>query len=178
MRAPGSSASGHRCARPGGNLQATYSTAQLAVIAGFMQRACQLLEDQTGQLRTWLEVPSASARRAHLRGGLSPAAYRRVQLFVEANLGTSIHLRDLAARAALSPYHFARAFKTSAGMTPRAYVERRRIEQARRLLSESSLPLAQVAVEVGLGTQSRLTSTFKRSTGFTPGRFRRDRGRN
>ncbi len=162
----------------GSNLQATYSTAQLAVIAGFMQRACQLLEDQTGQLRTWLEVPSASARRAHLRGGLSPAAYRRVQLFVEAKLGTSIHLRDLAARAALSPYHFARAFKTSAGMTPRAYVERRRIEQARRLLSESSLPLAQVAVEVGLGTQSRLTSTFKRSTGFTPGRFRRDRGRN
>ena len=78
--------------------------------------------------RKWLQVPLSPARRTHLRGGLSPAALRRVQLFVEANLGRAIHLHDLAARAALSPFHFARAFKTSAGMTPRAYVEQRRIE--------------------------------------------------
>jgi AraC family transcriptional regulator len=154
----------------------TYSVAQLAILAGFLQRACDLLEAQTRQLRTWLERPASHASRSHLRGGLSPAALRRVQLFVEANLGRTIHLHDLAARAALSPYHFARAFKTSAGMTPRTYVEHRRIEQAKRLLTESSQPLAQLAVEVGFGTQSRLTSTFKRRTGFTPGEYRRQRG--
>lgn len=157
----------------GNRLLSTYPLQQLTVLARFMQQACDVLEGQTRQLRTWLEIPTSPARRPHLRGGLSPAALRRVQLFVEANLGKPIHLHDLAARAALSPYHFARAFKTSAGMTPRSYVEHRRIEQAKRLLLESAQSLAQVAIETGFGTQSRLTSTFKRNTGFTPGQFRR-----
>ena len=159
----------------GNHLLGTYPTQQLTVLAKFLQQACEILEANTRQLRTWLEVPSSPARRAHLRGGLSPAALRRVQLFVEANLGRPIHLHDLAARAALSPYHFARAFKTSAGMTPRAYVQHRRVEQAKQLLAESTQSLAQVAVEAGFGTQSRFTSTFKRETGFTPGEYRRGR---
>ena len=159
----------------GNRLLDVYPVQQLAIFARFMQQVCEVLEAQTSQLRTWLEAPSSSAKRSHLRGGLSPAALRRVQLFVEANLGRAIHLHDLAARAALSPYHFARAFKTSAGMTPRTYVEQRRIEQAKRLLTASTQSLAQVAMEVGFGTQSRLTSTFKRRTGFTPGEYRRER---
>ena len=152
-----------------------YSVQQLAIFDRFLQQVCEVLEAQTRQLRTWLEAPSSPARRSHLRGGLSPAALRRVQLFVEANLGRAIHLHDLAARAALSPYHFARAFKTSAGVTPRTYVEHRRIEQAKQLLTQSTHSLAQVAIEVGFGAQSRLTSIFKRRTGFTPGEYRRER---
>src|SRR5688572_3644568 len=159
----------------GNRLLEVFPVQQLVLIDRFLQQACDVLETQTRQLRTWLDTPSSTAKRSHLRGGLSPAALRRVQLFVEANLGQTIHLHDLAARAALSPFHFARAFKTSAGMTPRSYVEHRRIEQAKRLLTESTQPLAQVAVEAGFGTQSRLTSTFKRRTGFTPGEFRRER---
>ena len=159
----------------GTRLLEVFPAQQLTILDAFMQQACEVLEAQTRQLRTWLEMPSSQAKRSHLRGGLSPAALRRVQLFVEANLGRTIHLHDLAARAALSPYHFSRAFKTSAGMTPRTYVEHRRIEQAKRLLTESTQSLARIAVEVGFGTQSRLTSTFKRRTGFTPGEFRRER---
>lgn len=159
----------------GDRLLEVFPVQQLTLFDRFLRQACDVLETQTRQLRTWLEMPSSTAKRSHLRGGLSPAALRRVQLFVEGNLGRTIHLHDLAARAALSPYHFARAFKTSAGMTPRTYVEHRRIEQAKRLLTESTQPLAQVAVEAGFGTQSRLTSTFKRRTGFTPGEFRRER---
>ena len=159
----------------GNRLLATYPTTQLVVIARFLQQACEVLDGQTRRLRTWLEVPSSVARRTHLRGGLSPAALRRVQLFVDANLGSPIHLHDLAARAALSPFHFSRAFKVSAGVTPRAYVEHRRIEHAKRLLADPTHSLADVAIDTGFGTQSRLTSTFKRQTGFTPGQFRRGR---
>lgn len=157
----------------GDRMMAAYSVPQLAMFATFLPQTCEILDRRIRQLRSWLAVPASPARRSHLRGGLSPAALRRVQVFVESNLGAPIHLHDLAARAALSPFHFSRAFKTSTGKTPRAYVEDRRIEQAKRLLAESSHSLAQVAVDVGFGTQSRLTSTFKRRTGFTPGRFRR-----
>jgi AraC family transcriptional regulator len=150
-----------------------HSTSHLTIISAFLQQACAIQEARTTRLRAWLALPSSPARRSHLRGGLSPAALQRVQVFVEANLGEAIHLHDLAARAALSPYYFARAFKTSAGMTPRAFVEHRRVERAKQLLAQSKQPIASVAVETGFGTQSRLTTVFRRHTGFTPAAYRR-----
>lgn len=161
--------------KDGSHLFDQYPMRQLELISEFLRHACDIQEGRMRRLRAWLTRPSSLARRSPQRGGLSPAALRRVHVFVEANLAHSIHLSDLAARAALSPYHFARAFKTSMRVTPRAYVEQRRIERARHLLRDSTLSIADVAVESGLGTQSRLTSTFKRRTGVTPGEYRRGR---
>jgi AraC family transcriptional regulator len=161
----------------GGRLLSSYSERDLAMMHTFMLRARQIQERQVSQLRKWLELPASPARRAHLRGGLSPAALRRVQVFVEANLARTIHLTDLAERAGLSVFHFSRAFRTSAGTTPRAFIEHRRVERAKHLIDESRLSLAQIAVESGFGTQSRLTTTFKRRTRFTPAQYRRGRQR-
>ena len=161
----------------GDRLLRSYSTRDLTVMSTFMVRAGAVQERQIRRLRQWLAIPSSPARTTHLRGGLSPAALRRVQLFVEANLERTIHLADLAGRAELSLHHFARAFKMSAGMTPRAFVEERRIERAKQLINETRHSLADVAVESGFGTQSRLTTMFKRRTGFTPAEYRRGRSR-
>jgi AraC family transcriptional regulator len=159
----------------GGRLLAGYSTRDLDVMTTFLMRARQLQERQVRRLRKWLALPSSPARRTHLRGGLSPAALRRAQVFVEANLERTIRLNDLAGRAGLSVYHFARAFRVSAGQTPGTFVEQRRIERAKQLIAQPDRSLAEIAIECGLGTQSRLTTTFKRRTGFTPAEFRRGR---
>jgi AraC family transcriptional regulator len=161
----------------GGRLLGSYSTRDLALMSTFMVRARDVQERQVRRLRKWLALPSSPARRTHLRGGLSPAALRRVQLFVEANLDRTIRLHDLAGRAGLSLYHFARAFRMSAGMTPRAFVEQRRLERAKQLIHQSRQSLADIAVESGFGTQSRLTTTFRRRTGFTPAEYRRGQPR-
>lgn len=151
-----------------------YGTRELALIQDFLLRAGEVQQRQIQRLHTWLAAPSPSmARGAHLRGGLSPAALRRVQVFVEYNLGRPITLRDLAARAELSLHHFARAFRVSTGVTPRSFLEERRLERAKQLLVSTDRPLVAIAMDCGFASQSRLTTAFRRRTGFTPAQFRR-----
>lgn len=105
--------------------------------------------------------------------GLSPQRRQRVVDYIEARLSHPISLADIAAVAALSPHHFARAFKASMGMTPVRYVWQRRIELARRMLRETGAPLVDVALACGFGSQSHFTTAFKMATGVTPATYRR-----
>jgi AraC family transcriptional regulator len=139
-----------------------------------LRSAREVQERHLAGVRQWLNEPAAT-RKSHQRGGLSPAALQRVQVFVEANIDRSIHIRDLASRAGLSPHHFARAFRTSTGATPRAFIERRRIERARALIDTTDQPLAEIAAAAGFATQSHFTTAFRRATGFTPAAYRRGR---
>jgi AraC-like DNA-binding protein len=106
------------------------------------------------------------------RGGLPPGAMRRVREHVEAHLSESMDLAELAAIAGLSVYHFARAFKQSAGVTPHHYLVRRRIERAQDMLARSELPLSGIALATGFSDQSHLARHFRQMLGMTPGQFR------
>ena len=110
-----------------------------------------------------------------LRGNSGLAAHKLHRAFavVEANLATTIHVRQLAESVGLSPFHFARMFKKSTGHSPHAYITLRRMELARRLLADDSLPLAEVAARSGYHTQAHFTDAFRRQVGTTPGRYRR-----
>lgn len=159
--------------REGHRLLDRYPTRYLSVFAEFLREARIIQEEHAVTVRALLNESSSNAKTNRLRGGLSPAALHRIQLYVEANLGQTIRLSDLARRATLSTYHFARAFKTSMAVTPRAYVERRRVERAKKLLRGSELPLADIALVTGFETQSRFTTSFRRATGFTPSVYRK-----
>ena len=156
----------------GQQLLREYSARDLSMMRDFLVRARAVQERHLAMLRVWLER-GESGRGPHLRGGLAPAALRRVQVFVEASLDRPIHLRQLAGRAGLSLHHFARAFRATTGTTPRAFVEERRFERARRLVGEGEHSLAEIATKCGFGTQSRLTTVFRRRSGVTPARYRR-----
>jgi len=106
------------------------------------------------------------------RGGLPPAAMRRVREHVEAHLSECMDLAELAAIAGLSVYHFARAFKQSAGVTPHQYLVNRRIERAQEMLARSGLPLSGIALATGFSDQSHLARHFRQMLGMTPGQFR------
>jgi AraC family transcriptional regulator len=110
------------------------------------------------------------ARR--LRGGLSERKLRAALEYIEEHLDSDLTLDDLAAVAHLSPYHFARMFKTSTGLPPHQYVITRRVERAKRLLRDGGdLTLAQVAARSGFWDQGHFTRHFKRLVGVTPKRF-------
>jgi AraC-like DNA-binding protein len=122
--------------------------------------------DLLGALRRLEPPPQA-------RGGLPPGAARRVREYVETHLSDSIDLGALAAIAGLSVYHFARAFKQSAGVTPHHYLVKRRVERAQEMLARTQLPLPEVALAAGFADQSHLARHFRQFLGVTPGQFRR-----
>lgn len=105
--------------------------------------------------------------------GLSARQLRSVNEYIDANIQTSLALRDLAEVANLSSNHFARLFKKSTGFTPYQYVLKRRVDRAQSLLSRSTLSIAQIAVDSGFGDQTHLTRAFRQLTGVTPASYRK-----
>ena len=87
-------------------------------------------------------------------------------------MSESMDLAELAAIAGLSVYHFARAFKQTAGVPPHHYLVHRRIERAQEMLARSGLPLSEIALAVGFSDQSHLARHFRQTLGVTPGQFR------
>lgn len=101
-------------------------------------------------------------------GGLSPRRLAEVVDFIHANLSQKVTLAELAAVAGVSESHFARVFKVSTGQSPHQYVMQRRLEHARRELTRSSRPIAEIAAEAGFADQSHLTRMMRRHEGTTP----------
>jgi AraC family transcriptional regulator len=107
------------------------------------------------------------------RHALAPVRLRRVIDYVEAHLADPISASDLAHVAGLSRFHFGRAFQNATGDTPSAYLVRRRLELAKRLLRLSDLPHAEIARRAGLGAASQFAAVFRRHVGQTPSDYRR-----
>jgi transcriptional regulator GlxA family with amidase domain len=108
------------------------------------------------------------ATRAPVRSGL-----REVQRYAVENLTADLTVEALAQLAHMSPRHFARSFRAEVGLTPARYVERLRLEAARRRLEESDEPVAAVALACGFGTAETMRRTFLRALGVGPAEYRR-----
>jgi AraC-like DNA-binding protein len=98
----------------------------------------------------------------------------RVLTYMDANIGEPMTLTHLAAAAGLSRMCFARQFRAATGIRPHEYVLRKRIECARKMLTETSDTLVRIALSIGFQTQAHFTTVFKRIVGNTPRRWRRE----
>ncbi|MEO8039130.1 MAG: AraC family transcriptional regulator, partial [Betaproteobacteria bacterium] len=107
------------------------------------------------------------------RGGLPPGALRRVRETMESRLTDKLRLRELAAVAGVSEYHFARAFKQSVGHPPHQYLMMRRIAVAAELVKATDRALIDISLETGFSDQSHFSRMFARITGETPRAYRR-----
>lgn len=110
--------------------------------------------------------------RVH-RGGLAPSVLKRVKDYIESHLCETLPLDDLAARAALSKYHFVRAFKQSLGTTPHNYVLERRLVRAACMLETDNQSVIDIAGECGFADPAHFARVFRRKFGVGPRDFRR-----
>ena len=112
-----------------------------------------------------------SATLAAQQPGREPL--REVQRYVVENVSGNLSVETLAERAHMSPRNFARAFAAETGITPGRYVERVRVEAARRALEDTSEPIATVAAACGFGTSETMRRAFLRALGVAPAEYRR-----
>ncbi|MBS7789498.1 AraC family transcriptional regulator [Roseococcus sp. SDR] len=121
------------------------------------------------------EMELAQARRPGRpqRAELAGWQARRVADHVDRQLADTITVGQLAAIARISSAHFSRAFRGSFGMSPCTFIQRRRVEAAKRMMIETRMPLAEIAYACGLCDQAHLSRVFKRAEGTSPMRWRR-----
>jgi len=113
-------------------------------------------------------IPSEYRRTATL----SSKQLERVGAFIRTNLASELTIERLAMLVNMSPFHFARCFKQTTGMTPHQFVTRERIERAKSMLAQGRQPIGDIAMAVGFSSQSHFSDVYRRVTGTSPRRAR------
>jgi AraC-like DNA-binding protein len=107
--------------------------------------------------------------------GSEPAAIAKARKFIHANLDQPLPLGQVARQAGLSESHFCRLFKDSTGLTLTDYVNRCRIEWAKRELLKPEARISEIAFLVGYQSLSQFNRSFARICGQSPTIYRRER---
>jgi transcriptional regulator GlxA family with amidase domain len=98
---------------------------------------------------------------------------RELEAWVLDNLQKPLTVPLLAERVAMSPRNFARVFTKEMKTTPAKFVERLRVESARRRLEESHNTMEMIADECGFGNVNSMRNVFQRTLKIAPGQYRR-----
>jgi two-component system response regulator YesN len=98
---------------------------------------------------------------------------RQAIKYIHNNFSTDISLDRVAGTAGISKYHFSRLFKEMTGLTYQSYLNRVRIEQAKKLLNDEELSITDTGYAVGYSDLTHFERIFKKLTGTTPSQYRR-----
>lgn len=139
------------------------------------------LSHKDGEALGAIESGVASLWTPLLLRGLSAAPIdidprlARAAALIETRYDQPLTVRDLASEAGMSQSRFFARFADTYGTTPRGALSDTRLRAAQRLLSDTRLSIAEIAVRTGHGDQSGLTKRMKATLGITPGAWRKGR---
>jgi AraC family transcriptional regulator len=107
-------------------------------------------------------------------GRQPPRWLLQTEAMLRERFAESLTLEEIARNAGVHPVHLASAFRDGYGCTVGDFVRRLRIEHACREIARSDTPLIEIALDAGFANQSHFTRVFRRMTGLTPARYRRE----
>jgi AraC family transcriptional regulator len=152
---------------------------QRELASGMMSQGvweCHFLKIGALMVRERLETLCALNRLPAARQSTRAEVYRRLlrgRDFMLASMQDPIGLKDIAAAACLSRFHFHRSFSQAFRETPHQYLTRQRLEFAARLLRRTKMSITDIGLEVGFETSASFSDLFRRHYRLTPSRFRR-----
>jgi AraC family transcriptional regulator len=129
------------------------------------ERALRLIERVIAAMADQRRVPAAPAGR---EAGRVIEAIR----LVESDAARPLELREMAAIAGMSKYHFLRVFRRLTGVTPHRYLISVRLRRAALALASSQLPVVEIALDAGFGDLSTFNRRFRTTFGLTPTQYR------
>lgn len=92
--------------------------------------------------------------------------------FIEEHFREELSVKTIAQHIGLSESHFSRKFRRLMNSSPKEYVIRRRLTEAKGLLKTSSYTISEIGFMVGFHSESHFVNTFTLHNGISPGRFR------
>ncbi len=144
--------------RQGGADHAWYSEKCTLLYAGLLDA-----QDASAAARETISAVKATTRK-ELARRCALARDVMLQRFGEADLS----LNDVAREARLSQYHLIRVFKTTTGATPMQFLGMVRMDAALRLVTDTRLPVAEVANAVGYSDRTAFFRAFRKAHGCAP----------
>lgn len=99
---------------------------------------------------------------------------KKAKQFIKDNYMHQITLKEIAASVNLSQIYFHNIFTRVGGVSPHDYLINCRISAAKRLLWNTNVPLEIIAENCGFGCQQYFNKIFKKQTGTTPGKYRKE----
>ncbi len=101
------------------------------------------------------------------------AAIAAAQTWLDSHASVATPVREMVRLSGLSERGFSRRFRGATGYAPLDYVQRLRVEQAKRWLERTGHPVEEIAWRVGYEDPSAFRRFFQRIAGVTPGQYRR-----
>jgi transcriptional regulator GlxA family with amidase domain len=97
---------------------------------------------------------------------------RAIQEFIEDHVGDRLTVEQLALQSAMDRINFTRRFKKATQLSPADYVQRVKVERAKRLFESTGMQINEVMYNVGYVDIKAFRETFKKIAGMTPGDYR------
>ena len=133
---------------------------------GFMERLADVMLEQVFRVLTTPGTGGINPRHVHF------PRLQKVLNHIHEHLTEDLSVEALAKYADISLAHFRRIFEEAMGVPPHRYIMGARLEQARKLLAVSSMPISRIAQECGFSSQSHLTACFRSAHAVTPAGYR------
>ena len=97
----------------------------------------------------------------------------QIKQYLDSNYADNINLDSLAAMAHMNKYYLVHAFTKYTGLSPISYLNAKRLESSRNLLTSTDFSIAQIASSVGFSSQSYFSQAFRKEMNMTPNEYRK-----
>lgn len=101
---------------------------------------------------------------------------QQIKAYIQAHVTEQLPMEQLAAAFGISTSTITRRFKTEVGIAPREYINRQKVEEAKKLLLQEQLSLTDISAMLSFSTSSYFTTVFKQFVSCTPSEYRKKMG--
>ncbi len=119
-----------------------------------------------------LQLGDSAHRLLFANATHEPEAVRNAKIFIHQHLAEPMSLEAVASAVNVSPFHFCKLFKRATGLTFTDFVNRARVEKAKRMLMKPAARITEVAYDVGFQSLSHFNRSFRRIADESPTEFR------